>query len=124
MPDIKASGPVIARPPDVITSAFDAAMTRYAFRFRDGTILVRQVGDQRELARFKARGNRQVPIFSLSPDGRYLATTHYPDLSLTVWDVDRGVVAVNHPGRIHNAAAIFSPDSRRFVLVDGRTSPR
>ena len=49
-------------------------MTRYALRFRDGTISVRRVADDREIARFQARGDRDVFIFDFSPDGRYLAT--------------------------------------------------
>src|SRR5579883_604835 len=45
------------------------------------------------------------------------ATTHYPDAGLTVWDVDRGVVSFNDPGRVSGSAAWFSPDGRRFALA-------
>ena len=55
-------------------------MTRYALRFRDGTISVRRFADDREIARFPARGDRDIWIFGFSPDGRYLATTHVPEL--------------------------------------------
>ena len=53
-------------------------MTRYALRFRDGTISVRRVADDQEIARFQARGDREICVFAFSPDGRYLATTHTP----------------------------------------------
>ena len=73
-------------------------MTRYALRFRDGTIQVRRVADDQEVARFHARGDREVVVFRFSPDGRYLATNHYPDYGVTVWDVERGSVAIDDAG--------------------------
>ena len=42
-----------------------------------------------EIARFQARGDREIFVFGFSPDGRYLATTHFPGFALTVWDIDR-----------------------------------
>ena len=75
-------------------------MTRYALRFRDGTIQVRSVADDAEIARFQARGDREIFVFGFSPDGRYLATTHFPGFALTVWDIDRRAVAVNDPGPV------------------------
>ena len=68
-------------------------MTRYAFRFQIGTILCR-VADDREVARFQARGDRDIFVFAFSPDGRYLTTTHLPGYALTVWDVDRNTIAL------------------------------
>ena len=44
-------------------------MTRYALRFRDGTILVRRVADDQEIARFSAQGDREFFVFGFSPDG-------------------------------------------------------
>ena len=90
LPDLEPTGRVITQPPGVIAIAFDATMTRYALRFRDGTISVRRVADDEEVARFQARGDRDIWVFGFSPDGRYLATTHYPGSALTVWDIDRG----------------------------------
>ena len=91
LPDLKRTGRVIHRPPNVIATAFDAAMTRYALRFGNGTIQVRRVDDDGEIARFKAEGRGEA-FFGFSPDGRYLATTNYPETAHTVWDIDQRAV--------------------------------
>ena len=83
-------------------------MTRYALRFRDGTISVRRVADDGEIARFQARGDRDIWILGFSPDGRYLATTHTPGRALTVWDVDRRSHRRERPG-----PRLGGPDSAR-----------
>ena len=105
-----------ASPQGVIATAFDSTMTRYALRFRDGTIRVRRVADDLEIARFQARGDREIFVFCFSPDGRYLATMHVPGDALTVWDIERRTVAVTDPGP-STSAARFSPDSRRIGLL-------
>jgi WD40 repeat protein/tetratricopeptide (TPR) repeat protein len=117
LPDMKPAGPPIRTPEGVIAFAFDAGMTRYAFRLRDGTILVRRTGDDREIARFPARGDRDIWVFSLSPDGRYLASMDSPSLAVVVWDVDRGALCVRDPGPVSGCAARFSPDSRRIAVA-------
>ena len=91
-------------------------MTRYALRFRDGTISVRRVADDREIARFQARGDRDVWIFGFSPDGRYLATDAFPRRSPDGLGRRPARVAVNDPGPI-SLAARFSPDSRRIAVA-------
>ncbi len=117
LPDLKPTGRDITLPPDAFMSAFDSSMTRYAIRFHDGTIQVRRVADDREIAGFRARGDRDTLFFKFSPDGRYLAYLNQPGSAPTVSDVDRREVAVNDPGPIHWGSAEFSPDSRRFGLV-------
>jgi WD40 repeat protein len=121
LPDLKPTGRVITRPPGVIVFAFDSTMTRYALRFRDGTISVRRVIDDSELARFQARGDREIFVFSFSPDGRYLASRENPSGAVTVWDVDWRVLCLRDPGSLSGLAARFSPDSRRIAVahVDG-----
>jgi serine/threonine protein kinase/WD40 repeat protein/tetratricopeptide (TPR) repeat protein len=124
LPDLKPAGRVIARPPRVYSASFDPTMTRYALRFKDGTIQVRGVADDREVARFQARGDREVQILHFSPDGRYLVTTDYPGFALTVWDIERRAVAAHDSGPVRGHAARFSPDSRRLALVKETLTPR
>ena len=95
-------------------------MTRYALRFRDGTIQVRRVADDAEIARFQARGDREIFVFGFSPDGRYLATTHFPGFALTVWDIDRRHGRRERPGPSRRGGPRFSPDSRRIALRPSR----
>ena len=117
LPDLKPTGRVIARPQGIVLATFDPTLTRYALRFKDGTIQVRRVADDQEVARFQARGDRDIFVFRFSPDGRYLTTTHQPDLDLTVWDVVRRTIAVKDPGPVSWGAARFSPDSRRLAVA-------
>ncbi len=116
--DLKQTGRSIPRPPETIWAAFDSTNTRYALRFRDGTIQVRGVADDREIARFQARGDHAIDLLELSPDGRYLATTHFPGLALTVWDIDKHAVVLDHHGPVRWRAADFSPNSRRIALIE------
>ena len=117
LPDMKPAGPPIHRPEGMIAFAFDAGMTRYAFRFRDGTILVRRMGDDQEIARFTAVGDRDIWLFAFSPDGKYLATNDYPSRTVEVWDVDRGTLCLRDPVPASGLAARFSPDSRRIAVA-------
>jgi serine/threonine protein kinase/WD40 repeat protein len=117
LPDLKETGRVIRRPPGAFLVAFDPTMTRYALRFRDGTIRVCRAADDGEIARFQARGDREISVFGFSPDGRYLATTHFPGFALTVWAIDQRAVTVNDEGPVSWGAANFSPDSRRIALI-------
>jgi serine/threonine protein kinase/WD40 repeat protein/tetratricopeptide (TPR) repeat protein len=115
LPDLKPDGRVIRQPEGLAMFTFDPSMTRYALRFRDARIEVRDVVDDREVARFQAGVDGPASIFEFSPDGRYLATTHYPGYSLSAWDVGKLAVAVEDKGIVH--AARFSPDSRRLALI-------
>jgi len=115
LPDLEPTGQVITMPTGVIAQTFDSTLTRYALRFRGGMVSVRRVADQQEIAHFHARGDREIWVFDLSPDGRYLATTHQPEHALTVWDIDGGRIALDEKPTV--GAATFSPDSRRVALV-------
>jgi eukaryotic-like serine/threonine-protein kinase len=119
LPDMRATGRVIPRPPGVLLAIFDPAMSRYAMRFLDGTITVRRVADDAEIDRFAARGDREIYVFRFSPDGRYLATTHFPGYALTVRDIDRRTGVLDAPGPVAYRAARFSPDGQRIALQRG-----
>jgi serine/threonine protein kinase/WD40 repeat protein len=114
LPDMKPAGPPIRLPEECVAFRFDEGMTRYAIRLRDGTVLVRRMGDDHEIARFAAHGDRDIALY-FSPDGRYLATTHQPGGRLTVWDVDRRTVSMDEPDPAWPGP--FSPDSRRILMV-------
>ena len=116
LPDMKAIGRVIEKPADTFAFCFDHAMNRYALRLQSGMILVRRVDGSQEVARFKARGDRDIFVFTFSPDGRYLATNHFPGHALTVWDVDRDTTAFEEPEPVAATPAVFSPDSRQIAL--------
>ncbi len=121
LPDLRKSGRVIVRPPGLLLFAFDPTMTRYALRFRDGTIQVKNVADDHEVARFQARGDRAVFLLAFSPDGRYLATAQVPGDSLTVWDIDRKTTVLHEPRPVALGTPKFNPDSRSIAvaLADG-----
>jgi WD40 repeat protein len=115
LPDLKPDGRALRRPAGLLMFTFDPTMARYALRFRDGTIEVRSIADDQEIARFMAQGDGPTSIFDFSPDGRYLTTTHYPDYSLAAWELGERKHTLNVAGIVH--AARFSPDSRWLALV-------
>jgi eukaryotic-like serine/threonine-protein kinase len=116
LPDLQPTGQVIRRPPGNVNGAISSNLTRYAYRFRDGMIQVRRVEDDEEIARFKDLSNRDPAVFSLSPDGRYLAATDGPDQGLTVWDIDRRVIALKTRGLVPYSGVVFTPDCRRIAV--------
>ncbi len=113
--NMKQVGPAIPLPDRCTACAFDLGMTRYAFRRQNGTILVRNWGDNREIARFTAKGDRDIVVFEFSPDGRYLASRDGNTIS--VWDVDRSLPIWTAPGECLGRASAFSPDSRRIAVI-------
>ena len=118
LPDMRKAGRVIDRPPGVLMVAFDSTMSRYALRFRNGTIEVKNVADDQQIASFRARGDRDIFTFGFSPDGRFLSTAHLPDCGLTVWDVEKEAVALDEKGPfLPLTSARFSPDSRAIAAA-------
>jgi serine/threonine protein kinase/WD40 repeat protein/Flp pilus assembly protein TadD len=115
LPDLEARGRVIHEPPGVLSFAVDAGMTRYALRFRTGTIQVHDAANGQQIARFADGGDHGVWAFCFSPDGRYLASTQDPSLALTVWDVEQNAPVRKLPNA-RVSALRFSPDSRRLAM--------
>jgi serine/threonine protein kinase/WD40 repeat protein len=115
LPDLEPTGRGTTLPPNVISIDVDSTRSRYAFRFRDGTISVHRFADDQEIDRFQARGDRAIWVY-FSPDGRYLATPQLPSFALTVWDIDRHAFSLEEPSSVNISAAVFSPDSRRIAV--------
>ena len=115
LPDMKPAGPPIQPPSWSTDFTVDSGLTRYAFRRRDGTIVVRRTGDDQEIARFTAKGGQGYLIFDFSLDGRYFAFRVGDTIS--VGDVDRNSLVWTVPGVSDGWAARFSPDSRRIAVA-------
>ena len=120
LPDLKATGRVIARPAGAFLVTFDSTMARYALRFAE-RVEVHRVADDAEIARFAVKGNREIDVFGFSPDGRYLASTNL--ISGNRLTVTRGrrrarLVAMQRSRADlgWTGAARFSPDSRRIAF--------
>ena len=56
LPDLEPTGQVLTRSSEAVSVQFDATLSRYALLLRDGTLSVRQVADEREIARFPVGG--------------------------------------------------------------------
>jgi eukaryotic-like serine/threonine-protein kinase len=112
LPDMKPAGPTAKLPQGMKRWDVSGGMTRYAFIDRDGTIVVRSLGDDREVARFDDKDGGELGAFGFSPDGRFLAVQH--DDTLSVRDVDLKTLACSIPG-VH--AFSFRPDSRRVAAT-------
>jgi eukaryotic-like serine/threonine-protein kinase len=113
--DMKPAGRVVKRPADTISTALDSHMTRYALRFRDGSVSVRRCADDHEIAAFKTPADHDTWRFNFSPDGRYLALVQSAGVNLTVWDLEQSRAVLELQGPVDGAAA-FSPDSRRIIV--------
>ncbi len=118
LPDLRPEGRSISLPPGSIQFGFDREMARYAVRDHDGTILVRDARDDREIARFRARGDRDIWMLQFSSDGRYLASDNYTGRDLRVWEIARGAEVLTVPGPV-GMQADFRPDSRRILVGEG-----
>ena len=122
LPDLEPTSRVIHQPPGVIAAAFDATITRYALRLRDGTISVRRVADNQQIARFRATVDGTSIYFGLSPNGRYLASTEETGHVVTlVWDVDRArsPLATLGPFQIRSDSARTAASSPCSIKVAG-----
>jgi serine/threonine protein kinase/WD40 repeat protein len=117
LPDLEPTGKPIPWPSGAITAAFDFDRKRYVMAFNDGTIRVCGLPDHHEVARLRGPVDLEIHHFMLSPDGRYLAITHFAGHSLTVWDLDGSSARVDDPGPVSGHSARFSRDSRQLALA-------
>jgi serine/threonine protein kinase/WD40 repeat protein/tetratricopeptide (TPR) repeat protein len=117
LPDLTPAGPIIHTPPTVLQVAIDPTMTRYALRLQDGTVRIGRLADEHELSRFESPADHGVYVLTFSPDGRYLAATHNPGFTLSVWNIDLGKSALRAVGPVSPGAVDFSPHSRQIALA-------
>ena len=103
------------------TPAFDADLERYARSDEKGTISVRRVADDQELARLPGRGpGGGAAELAFSPGGGLLAAHYWrkiPDspTDFRIWDWQRREVVFEPAFPVRGAK--FSPDGRHFVLI-------
>src|SRR5262249_19186467 len=113
-------------PPGTTTRiGFDADLGRYARSDQHGNIEIRQVEDDRLLARLPGQepgGSLSGALFLVfSPDGRFLAVSlarfSAREAILQVWDWQAERVVYQSPRALAPGLAVaFSPDGRRLAL--------
>jgi WD40 repeat protein len=112
----------LPRGSDCVT--FDATLERYAVPDARGTVSVRRVADDAEIARIPGPGSGTEAV--LSPDGRFLAVHHQATLRLQVWRLtDPQPVLVHEDGDVGLSGVMdFTPDNQRllYCLKDNRMS--
>jgi WD40 repeat protein/tRNA A-37 threonylcarbamoyl transferase component Bud32 len=112
--------------PDV-QAAFDPRLELYARGDDEGHVIVRRGADGAEVLRLTAA---DIPGFAaaiFSPDGRFLAATHFPPSRdgphrHRVWALPRGELVLDLPTDRAGARLAFSPDGR--WLAAGRLDHR
>src|SRR5262249_40410497 len=106
---------------------FDAEFARYALADDEGDIIVRDVRDDRELARLPSSGLRPV-ILRFSPDGRLLAAKYEKDeegwVELCVWDLEKRCPMFRAADGLTGTVLDFRPDSQLLAAArrDGSIS--
>jgi WD40 repeat protein len=111
---------------DSLALGFDGNLECYACLAMDGTVSVRRLSDNAEVARWPAAGGKAWPagasFLRLSPGGRFLCMRHAPTGRLVVGRFDGPRPVVCHEGRCGNGAVEFSDDGKRmaYLLPDSR----
>jgi serine/threonine protein kinase/WD40 repeat protein len=107
--------------------AFDADLELYARGDETGTISIRRVSDDQELARLPGLGpggaGSGVDLMAFSPDRRYLAVRNWHHLpgqstNFQMWDWRRSQCVFQPSFSVHGTLA-FSPDGRHLTLGQG-----
>jgi WD40 repeat protein/predicted Ser/Thr protein kinase len=94
---------------------FDPSVELYALAPEKREIIVRQVADDREIARLPAQKSPVTWIHFFSPDGRYLAVYHQRDANF-IWDVPHQKVVMRFNA---DDSPCFSPDGSAVAVAHG-----
>jgi WD40 repeat protein len=128
LPDLELLQEWDGCPASTIGIEFDDMLDRYARLTRDGTVSVRRVSDDAEIARWREPTEgawpEAEPNLRISPDGRYVCTRHRTSRRLAVRRLDGPEPTICHEGAdtADGWSMAFSPDSQRlaYVLADTR----
>jgi serine/threonine protein kinase/WD40 repeat protein/Flp pilus assembly protein TadD len=131
LPDLEVLHEWEGFPAGSIDLDFDAKLERYARLATDGTVSVRRVSDDAEIARWQERTEGPWPhdesSLRFSPDGRFLCIRHSASGRLIVRRLDGSKAIICHEctegDKVQGGWAMdFSPDSNRlaYLLTDSR----
>jgi hypothetical protein len=124
LPDVEVVREWEGWPAGTVGPEFDDNLERYALLATDGTMSVRRVSDDSEIARWQ---EGTVSQLRFSPDGRFLCVCHSPSGRLTVrrLDVPEPIICHQETKARNGEAMEFSPDSKRlayFLRTDTRVA--
>ena len=101
--------------------AVDPNLRQHALSDDRGTITIRRIPDDREIARLEGLGS-PPSVLEFSPDGRYLAAVVIREfegkpVQVAVWNVGRGEIVLRVPVGAPKPFLAWSPDSRVLATV-------
>jgi hypothetical protein len=123
LPDVEVLQEWEGSPPGTVGLDFDGNLERYARLATDGTVSVRRVSDDAEIAHWQERTEGDWPHseskLHLSPDGRFLCISHSASGRLVVLRLDGPEPIICHQGtKVREAWAMdFSTDSKRLAYL-------
>jgi serine/threonine protein kinase/WD40 repeat protein len=128
LPDLELLREWDGSPASTIGLEFDDMLDRYARLSRDGTVSVRRVSNNEEIAGWKEPTEGPwpgaEPSLRISPDGRYVCTHHKTSGRLAVRRIDSPEPALcyEEPHATYSWSMAFSLDSKRlaYLLIDTR----
>jgi WD40 repeat protein len=123
LPDVEVLQEWEGLPAGTVSLDFDGNLERYARIATDGTVSIRRVSDDAEIARWQERMEgdwlRDGASPRFSPFGRFLSISHSGSGRLTVWRLDGPEPIICYQGSKAGLgeAIDFSPDGKRLVYL-------